>query len=245
MSGKGKRKRKASGLITQHPEDDTITASDEAPDHLSAADGSSALNFSTSNLQNCGSLENPAVVATQSTDHSPLEHSKPEPSTKPTSLTQELKSVSSPQIAKSLHTMAEPPAKRAKRTDSSAMWDRNSVRGAEVEDRSRSNEGMNDRRDRRDKRDERSRHHGRDDRRYRSRSRDVEKRRERSHSREKEKNGNRDSTRRRSRSRDRHRTRDRSDDRDRRDRKRSTSRDRHRSRRGKSIMNPSLFLAYF
>lgn len=159
---------------------------------------------------------------------------------------------------KNRHEMAEPLAKRAKRTDSSAMWERNSARSADAEHKSRStNEagstrekrderekrGDRERPDERDRRDERDRHygrdghHGRDDRRHRSRSRErAEKRRERSRSRERARDRDRDGRSKRSRSRDkdggRHKNGDRGDDREKRDRRRSTSRDRHRSRRG-------------
>ena len=238
----GRRKRKASSLTSQHPEDDDTTALGEALYHPSATNEDSALHFSVSSLRKCESLGKPAVLATQLVNPSPPRFSQVKPLGKITPLTQKQKAVESQPAVKSLHTMAEPPAKRTKRTDSSAMWDRNSARGTEAEPKSRSNEDMDDRRDKRDRRDERNRQHGREDRRLRSRSRDVEKRRERSRSREKDKSGNKDSTRRRSRSRDRYRNRDRSDDRDRRDRKRSTSRERHRSRRGKFTSGPFLFL---
>ncbi|KAJ5330820.1 hypothetical protein N7476_000603 [Penicillium atrosanguineum] len=104
--------------------------------------------------------------------------------------------------------MAEPPAKRARRVDSSAMWDTNdsNPRSAEPEsdlDRRR----PTPRDDRRDT--------PRDDRRYRSRSRDrKDTKRERSWSRDRRDNG---------------RARD---GRGPRDRKRSTSRDRGNERRG-------------
>lgn len=238
----GRRKRKASSLTSRYPEDDDTTAPGEALDHPSAISEGSALHFSVSNLRNCESLGKTAVSATQLVNRSPPRSSQVKRLGKITPLTQKQKVADSQPAVKSLHTMAEPPAKRTKRTDSSALWDRNSARGAEAEPKSRSNEDMDDRRDKRDRRDERNRQHGREDRRHRSRSRDVEKRRERSRSREKDKSGNKDSTRRRSRSRDRYRNRDRSDDRDRRDRKRSTSKERHRSRRGKFTGEPFQFL---
>ena len=73
--------------------------------------------------------------------------------------------------------MAEPPAKRAKRTDSSTMWDRNSSRATDLQHKAR------------EKRDDRDRHYGREEWRHRSRSKDRgEKRRDRSRSRERDKN---------------------------------------------------------
>ncbi|PYH38373.1 SNUT3/LISCH7 family protein [Aspergillus neoniger CBS 115656] len=111
--------------------------------------------------------------------------------------------------------MTEPPAKRARRVDSSAMWDQDDrrTRSPEVEpDYTRS-----PRREHIAKDDGR-RDGPRDDRRYRSRSRDRrDRRRERSRSRDR-------------RDRDR-RDRDR-DGRGMRDRERSVSRDRHYDRRG-------------
>ncbi|KAJ6134128.1 hypothetical protein N7523_000450 [Penicillium sp. IBT 18751x] len=105
--------------------------------------------------------------------------------------------------------MAEPPAKRARRVDSTAMWDMN-----DSNHRSAEPESDFDRR-RPPPRDDR-RDAPRDDRRYRSRSRDrKDTNRERSWSRD-----------RRDQGRDR-------DGRGPRDRKRSTSRDRGNDRRGK------------
>ncbi|KAL4976488.1 hypothetical protein BDW66DRAFT_52220 [Aspergillus desertorum] len=110
--------------------------------------------------------------------------------------------------------MAEPPAKRARRVDSSAMWD--------MDDRLSRSPGADSNYDRNSRRDfpsDDGRREGpREDRRYRSRSRDRrEKRKERSISRD-------------------HRNRDRRDrDRDGRDarvRDRSSSRDRYTDRRG-------------
>jgi len=75
--------------------------------------------------------------------------------------------------------MAEPPAKRARRTDSTAMWDRNERSSRPPTDREhdRDVKAPAASRDRRDERD----------RRYRSRSRErAEKRRERSRSRERD-----------------------------------------------------------
>lgn len=127
---------------------------------------------------------------------------------------------SSPTVRES-RTMAEPPAKRAKRTDSSAMWDRNERPSRPPVDRDTKDAASG--RDRPENRDgDRDRGQVRDDRRHRSRSRDrVEKRRERS----------------RSRARDggRYRNGDKGrDGRDRRDRERTTSRERRRPRRGRS-----------
>ena len=113
-------------------------------------------------------------------------------------------------------TTTEPPAKRAKRTDSSAMWEHNSSRTADRDYRYSAVKEMSNGRDRRDDRD---RYRGRDDGRRRSRSRDrPEKRRDRSRSRE------RDSV--------KYRNGERGGERDRRDMERTASRERHRSRRG-------------
>lgn len=143
------------------------------------------------------------------------------------------KAVHSPQrsgsgaLARESKTMTEPPAKRAKRTDSSAMWDRNERPSRPPVDRDMKDAASG--RDRREDRDrDRERGHGRDDRRHRSRSRDrIEKRRERSRSRENDggryRNGDKGRESREAR-----------DGRDRRDRERSTSKERHRSRRGGS-----------
>lgn len=205
-----KRKRKTSGLVL---------ASNEARNEVPS------LKFSASESlhHHDESLREPAASDPKSPVHSPnsFEAQLSNKSTLPERKEKRVRFQLSGEL------MAEPPAKRTKRTDSSAMWDRNSTRAAEAEQKSKPND---DERDKRDRRDDRSRHHGKDDRRHRSRSRDIDKRRERSRSRDREKGRNKDSTRRRSRSRDRHRT---GDDRDRRERKRSSSRDRHRSRRGK------------
>lgn len=133
--------------------------------------------------------------------------------------------------------MAEPPAKRAKRTDSSAMWDRNDrpsrpLVERDVKDAAPGRERREDRdrdRDRlrdgdRDRNRDRDRQHDRDDRRHWSRSRDkAVKRRERSRSQQHDGG--------------RHTNGDKGREarvgRDRRDRERSMSRDRHRSRRGR------------
>lgn len=118
--------------------------------------------------------------------------------------------------------MTEPPAKRARRVDSSAMWDQDDrrTRSPEVEpDYTRS-----PRREHIAKDDGR-RDGPRDDWRYRSRSRDRrDRRRERSRSRDR-------------RDRDR-RDRDR-DGRRMRDRERSVSRDRHYDRRGMPRLKPN------
>lgn len=149
--------------------------------------------------------------------------------------------------------MTEPPAKRAKRTDSSAMWDRNSPgprddsgrepRGGRHNEREGANRGgrrdvvkdtRDDARSRLDapRREGRERDHGRDtERRHRSRSRDRrDRRQDRSRSRDGRGPRHKDEQRRdRSQDRDRHRD---GDGRDRRDRERDRSRDRHRTRRG-------------
>jgi U4/U6.U5 tri-snRNP-associated protein 3 len=125
--------------------------------------------------------------------------------------------------------MAEPPTKRARRTDSSAMWDTNDKRSrlshtpeTEADQARPSRYGSS--------RPENSRTSTKDDRRYRSRSRDR-------YARKRDRSWSRDSY---------ERTRERDRDRDRdggkrdsykdgggvRDRDRSTSRDRYNSRRG-------------
>jgi hypothetical protein len=155
--------------------------------------------------------------------------------------------------------MAEPPAKRAKRTDSAAMWDKNESTGEptppEPSEDSRDSkrkdterDNLSDGKDRRrkdERRDEpRRRSRSRDryqSRRERSRSRDrYQSRRERSRSRErlsKEKDRDRDRDRVRDVRRNRDRERDRERDRDhrssRRERERSQSPDRHRSTKGR------------
>lgn len=160
------------------------------------------------------------------------------------------------------HDMAEPPAKRVKRTDSSAMWERNASRSNEVENKPRPTDASV-----REKRDDKDRHHARDERHHRSRSRErsrdrVEKRRERSRSMDRDRDRDRERDRNRDRDRDRDRERDvgrkksrsrerdggrnkngdRADDRDKRDRKRSRSRERHRSRRGDQFSSLSIYL---
>lgn len=103
--------------------------------------------------------------------------------------------------------MAEPPKKRAKRTDSSAMWEQNSFRSTDPDHKSRAKEEVIDRKDRRDDRD---RQHGRDDRRRRSRSKErVEKRRDRSRSRNREKERDRERDKERDKEMDREKGRER------------------------------------
>lgn len=142
--------------------------------------------------------------------------------------------------------MAEPPTKRAKRTDSAAMWERTS-RPTDTKDKPRDPP-----RDTRHK-DDRNRKHGREDwtRRSRSRSRDRrrdrdgERRRDRSKSRDRK--GTRPMNGSYSPQRERDEKRRRDEGRRDRDRDRSVSRERHRSRRGKlntpSIAIPSLSLS--
>ncbi|OKL62613.1 hypothetical protein UA08_01420 [Talaromyces atroroseus] len=118
--------------------------------------------------------------------------------------------------------MAEPPAKRARRTDSAAMWDTNEKRSRP----SYSPEPESDQA--RHSRPEDTRKSARDDRRYRSRSRDrYARKRDRSVSRDRferpgdhDRDGYRDSKR---------------DGRGMRDRDRSSSRDRYYNRRGYSL----------
>lgn len=126
-----------------------------------------------------------------------------------------------------LIAMAEPPAKRAKRTDSSAMWERNSPRPTDASHLARATNGTSGVRE---KRDDRDRHHGRDGRRHRSRSR--ERRRDRSRSRERPDKPHRERSYSRERGGRRYKDGDRDGARDRRDRERSRSRGKHRSRRG-------------
>ncbi len=123
-------------------------------------------------------------------------------------------------------TMAEPPAKRAKRTGSSAMWERNASQPADSPQDRRPINGNTESRGNRD------RNHGREDRRHRSRSRD--KRRERSRSKER---AGQKRERSYSKERDgrRHRNADRNGGHDRRDKERSRSRNKHRARRGGMI----------
>ena len=136
----------------------------------------------------------------------------------------------SPILIPNLHisppAMAEPPAKRAKRTDSSAMWERNSPRPSEESRHSRTTNGNNERTAKREVPDQA---HGRE-RSYRSRSR--ERRREGSRSMIERLEKRRDRSRSRDREADRkHRVKERGSGREERDRERSRSRDRHRSSR--------------
>ena len=138
-------------------------------------------------------------------------HFSDKSSKKPASAPQLLRPPDSPTMS-----MTEPPAKRAKRTDSSAMWERNSSRAADTDHRYGAAKEMSNGRDRRDHRDL---NHRRDDGRRSSRSRDrKEKRRDRSRSRDRDDG--------------RYKNGERGGDRDRRNRERTTSRERHRSRRG-------------
>ncbi len=115
--------------------------------------------------------------------------------------------------------MAEPPSKRAKRTDSSTMWERNNTKS-----RGDSQQGTGASERSRGGRDEGRKRHDRDDRRNRSRSPNKgDRRRERSRSRDR--NAGRASTGGR-------------DGGDRKVRERSTSRDRHRSRKGELLLWP-------
>ncbi|KAI9813805.1 MAG: hypothetical protein M1827_003595 [Pycnora praestabilis] len=116
--------------------------------------------------------------------------------------------------------MAEPPLKRARRTDSSAMWDRNDDSAKSAgQGTPRDMNSISSERDR-GGRDEGGRRNGaRDDRRYRSRSRErIDRRRERSRSGDRQKGTTRE--------------RDGHGGRDRKGRERSLSRDRHRPRKG-------------
>lgn len=140
---------------------------------------------------------------------------------------------------KEFRQMAEPPAKRARRTDSAAMWDRTSKSSDtrdKPQDPPRGEKRRGDRsRERRDHRDRRS---GRDEPSRPSRSysrdripdRDRERRRERSRSRDQGASRHVNGDRSRSKDRDGKRRRDR----ERRDRERSVSRERQRSKRGES-----------
>ncbi len=119
-------------------------------------------------------------------------------------------------------SMAEPATKRARRTDSAAMWDSSNrdSKGSERESKEYKSRGAE--RDRGGRYDDSSRTYGRDDRRRRSRSRDAAaRRRERSRSRDRDEARSRGG-----------RDRNGRDARDRKDRERSVSRERHRSRRG-------------
>ena len=124
-------------------------------------------------------------------------------------------------------TMTEPPAKRAKRTDSSTMWERHSPRPTDGSLQARATNSTSSIRE---KREDRERHHGRDDRRHRSRSK--ERRRDRSRSRDRPEKPRRERSYSRERGSRRHKDSERDGIRDRRDRDRSRSREKHRSRRG-------------
>ena len=129
----------------------------------------------------------------------------------------------------SVQNMAEPPAKRAKRTDSSAMWERNSSRPSDPDHRYSASKGTTNGRERRDEKD---RYQGREDVKRRSRSRDRgEKRRDRSRSRDRDGG--------------RYRKGERNRERDRRDRERSTSRERHRSRRGEQEVHSPTHTGFY
>ncbi|KAL8725767.1 MAG: hypothetical protein Q9166_007167 [cf. Caloplaca sp. 2 TL-2023] len=140
------------------------------------------------------------------------------------------------QSRKHASKMAEPPAKRAKRTDSAAMWDRNS-KPTDTRDKPQEPPAESRRKENRERKDDKDRKHGRDGRDRRSRSRSRERVRDRDHEREgrrqrstsRDRGGGRHVNGDRSRSRERDGKRRR--DGERRDRDRSVSRDRHRSRR--------------
>lgn len=154
---------------------------------------------------------------------------------------------------KESHNMGEPPAKRVKRTDSSAMWEHNTSRSNDIENKPRPTSDTIAR----ERPDNKNRRHAREERHHKSRSRDrTEKRRERSRSRERERDRDRkrdrdrerDGGRKKSRSREReggkHRNGDRGDDRVKKDRKRSRSRERQRSRRGNGILRSQFCLIH-
>ncbi|CAL8584051.1 hypothetical protein XPA_009659 [Xanthoria parietina] len=132
--------------------------------------------------------------------------------------------------------MAEPPAKRAKRTDSAAMWERTS-KPTDTRDKPRDPPGDTKPKEGRDRRDDKARKHGREERPRRSRSRSRERRRDRDGQRRKDRS--RSEERRGGRlangsySPPRERDGKRRRDGERRDRDRSLSRERHRARRGK------------
>ncbi|KAL8877649.1 MAG: hypothetical protein Q9198_004371 [Flavoplaca austrocitrina] len=131
--------------------------------------------------------------------------------------------------------MAEPPTKRAKRTDSAAMWERTS-RPTDTKDKPRDPPRDTRHKDDRDRKDENGRKHGREDRIRRSRSRSRDRRRDRDGERRRDRSRSRDrkGTRPMNGSYSPQRERDgkRRRDEGRRDRDRSLSRERHRSRRG-------------
>ena len=123
--------------------------------------------------------------------------------------------------------MTEPPAKRAKRTDSSAMWERNSPRPIDGSLQARATNGTSSIRE---KREDRDRHHGRDDRRHRSRSK--ERRRDRSRSKDRPEKPRKERSYSQERGARRHKDAEQDGIRDRRDKERNRSREKHRSRRG-------------
>lgn len=135
--------------------------------------------------------------------------------------------------------MVEPPAKRAKRTDSAAMWERNS-KSTDTRDKPREppRESKNIPEPNKGKREDRERHYGRDDRNRKSRSRSRERVRDRDRDRRRERSRSRDRDGKRYMNGDRSRSRDwdkrRRRDGEKRERDRSVSRDRHRARRGES-----------
>lgn len=139
--------------------------------------------------------------------------------------------------------MTEPPAKRAKRTDSAAMRDRNS-KPTDTRGKPRESSADGKRRDNRgnDRRGDRDHRYERDDRSRRSRSRSVERIRDRDRNRDRDRRRDRSKSRDRDGKRhvngDRSRSRDpavrRRRDGDKRDRERSVSGEGQRSRRGKS-----------
>ncbi|KAL8848330.1 MAG: hypothetical protein Q9221_006633 [Calogaya cf. arnoldii] len=130
--------------------------------------------------------------------------------------------------------MAEPPPKRAKRTDSAAMWERTS-KPTDTRDKPRGHPGDTKPKEGRDRREDKGPNHGRDERIRRSRSRSRDRRRDRDgerrkdRSRSRERNGGRLANGNHSPPRERDGRRRREGER--RDRDRSVSRDRHRSRR--------------
>ena len=128
--------------------------------------------------------------------------------------------------------MAEPPAKRAKRTDSSAMWERSDTRRTTENGSSHTTNGTSNRGERRGDRDHR---YDRDDQKYRSRSRD--RRRDRTRSRDREER-RRDKSYSPDRGGRRYKDKGRDGVRDRRYDERSRSRHRRRSRRGWCTLPP-------
>ena len=131
--------------------------------------------------------------------------------------------------------MAEPPAKRAKRTDSAAMWERTS-KSTDSRDKPRDTPAETKSKEGRDWKDDK-RKHGREERARRSRSRSRERRRDRDGERRKDRSRSEERTGGRpvngNHSPPRERDGKRRRDGERRDRDRSVSRERHRSKRGK------------